>query len=222
MGVLDLACFAVVMATGVVSVGVGDQGLGVLSGALLWIAVAAYAVLVAVTGWRVIALRSGLWAELTDPRRAFGSFTFVAGTDVLGTRLAAAGQDRIALALLAVGCLGWLVLGYLVPAAVLRNRADRPGPVGADGTWFLWTVAVQSVAVLAATLEPVSPGLRSALAPVAIVSWAVGVFLYAVTGVLVAVRLLFRPPRPEDLTPPYWVAMGATAITALAGRASSG
>ncbi len=36
-------------------------------------------------------------------------------------------------------------------------------------------------------------------------------------GILIAVRLLAHPFRPEDLTPPYWVAMGATAITVVAG-----
>jgi tellurite resistance protein TehA-like permease len=48
-------------------------------------------------------------------------------------------------------------------------------------------------------------------------SWSVGVFLYAAVGILVVARMLFYPLRPEDLTPPYWVAMGATAITVLAG-----
>jgi len=36
-------------------------------------------------------------------------------------------------------------------------------------------------------------------------------------GIFVAARMLLYPLRPADLTPPYWVAMGATAITVLAG-----
>lgn len=48
-------------------------------------------------------------------------------------------------------------------------------------------------------------------------SWSVGVFLYGGVGTLVAGRLLLYPVRPGDLSPPYWVAMGATAITVLAG-----
>lgn len=42
-------------------------------------------------------------------------------------------------------------------------------------------------------------------------------FLYVAVGSLVVARLLLYPLRPADLTPPYWVAMGATAITVLAG-----
>ena len=34
---------------------------------------------------------------------------------------------------------------------------------------------------------------------------------------LVTARMLLYPFSPEDLTPPYWVAMGATAITVVAG-----
>jgi tellurite resistance protein TehA-like permease len=43
------------------------------------------------------------------------------------------------------------------------------------------------------------------------------VFLYAAAGVFVSARLMLYELRPQDLTPPYWVAMGASAITVLAG-----
>ncbi|UUT36506.1 tellurite resistance/C4-dicarboxylate transporter family protein [Microbacterium elymi] len=83
----------------------------------------------------------------------------------------------------------------------------------------MWAVASQSIAVLAATLE-VEPELapaRPALALLAVFSWSVGTFLYCAVGVFVGVRMLTVPFRPADLTPPYWVAMGATAITVVAG-----
>jgi tellurite resistance protein TehA-like permease len=71
--------------------------------------------------------------------------------------------------------------------------------------------------VLAATLEPALGQGRRELALLAVFSWSVGVFLYGAVGVFVAARMLLYPLRPEDLTPPYWVAMGATAITVVAG-----
>ena len=44
-------------------------------------------------------------------------------------------------------------------------------------------------------------------------------FIWAATGavLLVALRLLLYPLRPEDLRPQYWVGIGATAIPVLAG-----
>src|SRR5699024_7556068 len=58
---------------------------------------------------------------------------------------------------------------------------------------------------------------RTALGLLAVFSWSVGVFLYCAVGVFVGVRMLTNAFRPVDLTPPYWVAMGATAITVVAG-----
>jgi tellurite resistance protein TehA-like permease len=205
------------MGTCIVSLGVHTNGLILLSDVMMWVAVVCYAVLVAATAWRAATFPAELRADFTDPRRGFGFFTFVAGTDVLGTRIALTGQHGIALGLLVVGGLSWFVLGYVVPWTAVLGREDRPVVAGANGTWFIWVVASQSVAVLAAALEPQLYGIRRELAILAVLSWAVGVFLYAAAGVFVAARMMLYRLSPQDLTPPYFVAMGATAITVVAG-----
>ncbi len=209
--------FALVMGTGIVSVGMDNHGQVALSLALLWIAIVAYAVLVGVNVWRIAAFRGQLAGDFTDPRRAFGFFTFVAGTDVLGTRLAIAGWRGVAIGLLVVGSVSWFLLGYVVPWTAVLGRSVRPVVAAANGTWFIWVGASQSIAVLAAGLGPQTLGGRRELALLAVFSWSVGVFLYAAAGIFVAARLMLYPLEPADLTPPYWVAMGATAITVLAG-----
>jgi tellurite resistance protein TehA-like permease len=214
---LNPGYFALVMATGIVSVAMDEHREIGLSLALLWIGCAAYAVLVVLTAWRAAACRHELIADLRGPRRAFLLFTFVAASDVLGARFLIAGQHTTALVLLLVGWLAWLCLGYLVPWTALLGRVRRPILRDADATWFVWTVASQSVAVLSAALEPFVDEGRRELALLAVFSWSIGLFLYAATGLFVAARLLLYPLRPDDLTPPYWVAMGATAITVLAG-----
>ncbi|MGH3240242.1 MAG: tellurite resistance/C4-dicarboxylate transporter family protein [Spirillospora sp.] len=217
MATLNPGYFAFVMGTGIVSIGVSTHGLTTLSAVLLWVAAAGYGVLVVLTVWRAVAFPAELRGDFTDPRRGFGFFTLVAAGDVLGTRLAAAGHHRTALVLLGAGCVGWLVLGYVVPWTAVLGRAERPVVAGANGTWFIWVVASQSVAVLAAVLEPSAAVGRRELALLAVSAWSIGVILYAAVGIFVAARLLLYPLRPDDLTPPYWVAMGATAITVLAG-----
>lgn len=213
---LNPGSFAFVMATGIVSVAMANKGLAALSAALLVLAIAGYLVLVAATLYRALAFPPALRADFTDPSRAFGFFTFVAATDVLGTRLALGGWLGIALVLLIAGWAGWLVLGYVVPAAVVLGRAEHSVLNRANGTWFVWVVATQSVAVLAAVLEPATGTWRDVFALLAVFTWALGGFLYAAVGIFVAGRLLLYPVRPVDLTPPYWVAMGATAITTVA------
>ena len=214
---LNPGSFAFVMATGIVSVAMDNHGLTDLSLALLAVGCLAYMVLIVLAGWRLAGYPRDVLADLRDPRRAFGLFTFAAATDVLGTRFALAGHRDTAIVLLVVGWLAWLLLGYLVPWTAMLGQARRPILRDANGTWFIWTVASQSIAVLAAALEPTVHTGRRELALLAVFSWSIGIFLYAGTGLFVAARLLSYRLRPADLTPPYWVAMGATAITVVAG-----
>jgi tellurite resistance protein TehA-like permease len=209
--------FALVMASGIVSVGMHLEGHESLSTILLGVCAVAFVVLLALTLWRFVAFRSAVNDDFLDPRRAFGFFTFVAGTNVLGVRLGLEGWYAATAVLLAVSGAAWLVLGYVVPWTAVLGRQERPVVATANGTWFIWVVASQSVAVAAATIEPVFDPARRELALLAVTSWSVGVFLYAAAGVIVALRLMLYSFGPEDLTPPYWVAMGALAITVLAG-----
>jgi tellurite resistance protein TehA-like permease len=209
--------FALVMASGIISVGMKLQGYAAVSVLLEVVAAAAFALLVVLTAWRLAAYRQAMADDLADPERAFGFFTFVAGADVLGVRLSMDGHYATAGVLLGVAGTVWLVLGYVVPWTAVLGHRDRRVLRGANGTWFVWSVAVQSVAVLSAGLEPEVSDWRDVLAVVAVAAWSVGVFLYATAGVLVALRMLLYGFGPEDLTPPYWVAMGAGAITVLAG-----
>jgi tellurite resistance protein TehA-like permease len=140
---LNPGYFALTMATGIVSIAMENQHAQVLSVALLWLAAVAYAVLLTLYVWRVVAFRADVVRDLADPARAFGYFTFVAATDVLGTRLAIDEHHGAALVLLAVGSLAWLVLGYVIPWTAVLGNSGRPLAQHANGTWFIWVVASQ-------------------------------------------------------------------------------
>lgn len=205
------------MATGIVGVGAALTGLGALASVLVFIATLGYACLVAAHAWRLLAYRAAMGRDLRDPRRAFGYFTFVAGTDVVAVCLAAAGRHGVATALLIVALTTWLVLGYAVPWTAVLGSHPQPVLAAANGSWFIWVVASRSVAVVAATLQPVLTPARSALAVVAVLTWSVGLVLYAAAAVFVSLRLMLYELTPEELDPTYWVSMGAVAITVVAG-----
>jgi tellurite resistance protein TehA-like permease len=209
--------FALVMASGIISVGMNLEGFAAISWVLLVIAASAFVVLLSLTAWRFVAYRQAIKDDFIDPRRGFGFFTFVAGTNVLGVRLGIEGFYGATAALLVLSGIVWLVLGYVVPWTAVLGRDERPVVATANGTWFIWVVASQSVAIAAATIEPVFETGRRELALLAVMSWSVGVFLYAAAGVFVSLRLMLYKFGPEELTPPYWVSMGALAITVLAG-----
>ncbi|MEV5934067.1 tellurite resistance/C4-dicarboxylate transporter family protein [Streptomyces sp. NPDC052079] len=209
--------FALVMATGILSVGCRLRGWTTVSRSLLVLAAVAYALLVVLTVWRFVAHRRELAADAHDARKAFLFFTFVAGTDVLAVGLAGQRYFIPAAVLLVIAALTWVVLGYTIPWLAVLGRSERPVVAAANGTWFVWVVASQSVAVAAATLEPHYEAAGESLSVVAVFSWSVGCVLYAASAVFVSLRAMLYPLEPRELEPPYWVSMGAVAITVVAG-----
>jgi tellurite resistance protein TehA-like permease len=209
--------FALVMATGIVSVGLELDGHRFLSRALMVLAIVAYVLLSGLTLARMLLFARAIRDDFTEPRRAFGFFTFVAGTIVVGARLVMSGHYQATAWLLVVSGFFWLVLGYVVPWTAVLGRSSRPVVAAANGTGVIWVVSSQSVAVAAASIQPFVGAGRRPLAMLAVVAWSVGIFLYASAGIIVALRMMLYELNPEDLTPPYWVSMGACAITVLAG-----
>jgi tellurite resistance protein TehA-like permease len=211
--------FAMVMATGIVSTAAAADGARSLSVVLLVLAIAAYLVLAAGYSWRFASYRADFLADATDPAAAFSLFTFVAASNVLGVRLAASGYHTAEAVLLAGGGVAWLILTYATPLSLVTGHGNRSALAGVNGSWFLWTVGTESVAVGLASLARPVP---AALAALAVLLWAVGVVLYVLVATLVLAALLHFPVQPTGLSPAYWVFMGATAISVLAGASLLG
>jgi tellurite resistance protein TehA-like permease len=214
---LSPGSFAFVMATGIISTGTFLLGPSWLSRALLGIAAAGLAVLAVALAARVAAFRPSLAADVRAPDKVFGFFTITAALDVLGVRLASAGHPLVTAVLAAMAAAVWLLLTYGVPASLMLFRASDSVLVGIDGTWLLWIVATQSLSLAAATLVPVWPAQSALLAPVAVGLWSVGLLLYLMVATLILLRWFTVPTTPATLGPAYWILMGATAISVLAG-----
>ena len=224
-GTVTPGCFASVMATGIMAVGAHLKGLTLLSTILFWLAVILYAFFLTLIIWRACSHNEDLRADLHNPSKAFGFFTFVAATNVLATGLEGQSHFRIALAAFSIGLLAWLVLGYLIPFSAVLGSAKSPILTQVNGTWFVCVVAAQSVAVAASGLmanlpdEAPASGVSfgSVLAVIAVIAWSLGIGLYLVCAVFVGIRALLHRIGPEDLDAPYWVMMGALAISVVAG-----
>jgi tellurite resistance protein TehA-like permease len=205
------------MATGVISLGTFTLGPAWLSRALLIAAGGGLAGLATALVVRLAVYRSAIAADIQAPERVFGFFPLVAGIDVLGVRLAAAGHPLATAVLAGLAAVVWLVLTYGVPASLLL-RCERDSVLGGvNGGWLLWAVGTQSLSVAASTIVPVWPSHSGLLAAAAIGLWGVGLVLYLLLVSLIWLRWLTVPVTPETLGPSYWILMGATAITVLAG-----
>lgn len=214
--------FALVMGTGILSVGLHAVGLEAPSLLLLFIAAFAYVVLWILYIWRAVSYREAMLRDLRGPEMAFAYFTVVAGTDVLAVRLIQAGQIGIALPLVSFAAVLWFVFGYVLPWQVLMTRDGKPILARTNGTWFIWAVASQSLAIGMAQIQPyLGAGGRWA-GILAVLSWSVGVALYAGVAILVLLRIIHFGITPREFEPPYWVAMGAMAIAVVAGTSIVG
>lgn len=210
---LNAASLSFVMGTGIVSTALYVNGAGTASAVLLWVALAGFAVLVPAYGWWMLRRRQRFVATLLGPR-AFVLLTLAVSANVLAARLVPDGHTAAAGAFLAFGALGWLVLDYAVPLALITSVKRNPSPDQVNGTWFLWAVGSESVAVAAASLARAAPS--HALAVLAVVCWAIGLIQYVLTAAIVLTRLLARPIHPEGLMTSVWIFMGAAAIAVLA------
>ncbi|HKA11019.1 MAG TPA: tellurite resistance/C4-dicarboxylate transporter family protein [Candidatus Dormibacteraeota bacterium] len=212
---LPPAAFAMVMATGILSIATDELGRGKLSLAFLVVAAAAYAILSALTGWRLLVFPSHALGDARSPEQAFGYFTFVAGTNLLALRLSAAGWTPVAEALGLVAAASWLLLSYGLVAVLVTDPGGGTPWRSVNGTWLVWVVGTQSVAGAAAVAAPAHPPEAQALALAATGVWAAGAVLYLLLMALMIARLLLVDLTPEELGPDYWITMGAAAITVL-------
>lgn len=210
--------FALVMATGIVSIAAYQLDLVSVAWALLGINLVAYAVLGLLTLVRLVYHFPRVLADLADHARGAGFFTLVAGSCVLARQIAllsGAVQTPLILGLVGTGL--WLVLVYGFLMAVIV-RSPKPGvEVGLNGSWLVMVVATQSIAVLGAALAGALGPWRESVLFLALVMYLLGCLLYIMLIALIFYRLTFFPLAPEALSPTYWINMGALAITTLTG-----
>jgi len=211
-------CFALVMATGIISNAFFLEGRHAVSDALFAANLVAYPWLIALTVVRAVRHGRALWTDLLDPRLVFSFFTIVAGTNVFGIALNLRGFAALAFFLWASALLLWFVLIYF-SFGVLTFLNTAHGANVVHGGWLIAIVGTESLVILGTV---VAPGL-GALGPTVFVLihmlWGVGLGLYAIFIVLFAHRIFFVDVTPDDITPLLWVVMGAAAIATNAGSA---
>jgi tellurite resistance protein TehA-like permease len=214
---LHPAYFAFVMATGIVSIAAELLAIPYVAGLLLGINLAAYLTLWVLTAIRVARHPALVLADLADHQRGVGFFTMVAATSVLGSQLVlVAKQTRFAFAFWALTLVLWLVLVYWVFTALTVKETKPPLDQGINGGWLVAVVATQSVSTLASILAT-STGDPESLLFVSLSFWLAGGMLYIWLISLIFYRYTFFKFAPSDLMPPYWINMGAMAISTLAG-----
>ena len=214
---LHPAYFALVMATGIVSIAAQLLGIPLVPHALLVVNVIAFAVLWVLTIVRIVRYPKDVIADVADHQRGVGFFTAVAATSVLGSQIVIVAKlERFAFAFWIVTLVLWLILIYSVFTALTIKENKPTLDQGINGGWLVAVVATQSVSTLASILAP-STAHAELLLFVSLSFWLAGGMLYIWLISLIFYRYTFFRFAPSDLMPPYWINMGAMAISTLAG-----
>jgi tellurite resistance protein TehA-like permease len=215
---LHPAYFALVMATGIVSIACELLGFPSIGVALLWANSGFYVALWVLTGLRVVWFPDRVIADLTHHGRAVGFFTTVAATSVFGSQwLVIAGAWRVAAWLWVATVILWAAITYAVFTLLTVKENKPPLDEGINGGWLVSVVAAQSVAVLGSQLAAGFGDRAPAILLFCLAMWLGGGMLYIWIISLIFYRYTFFAMHPSDLSPPYWINMGAVAISTLAG-----
>lgn len=213
---LHPGCFALVMATGIVSNALFLENHRAWSDALFAVNAAAYPWLALITILRCLRFRPAMSSDLFSPHIVFSFLTIVAGSDVFGVGLYLRGLATAALLLWLFALLVWFILIYF-GFAVLTFLNRSSGADVVHGGWLIAIVGTESLVILGTLIAPQTGDLARAVFVLVHMLWGVGLALYGIFIVLFAHRIFFSHVEPDDLTPVLWVVMGAAAITTNAG-----
>jgi tellurite resistance protein TehA-like permease len=207
--------FAFVMATGIVGVAAFMIGLPFLPEALFVISALAQVWLLGLTAYRALRFPKRLLSDFKLFPRSPAFFTTIAAFGVLGSySIRLFGDYSFALGCWYAGAALWLVLTYAFALCMMTATEKPPVESAVNGIWLVLVVATQALSVLGSLLSDRGPEW---LFFVSACLFMIGCALYLLLISLLSLRLLLRVVEPEALTPPYWIMMGAAAISTLAG-----
>lgn len=210
--------FALIMATGIVSIAAYLLKIPYVGEALFYINIIAYCTL-----WLLLIIRLTCYFQLflkdiSNHSRSPGFLTIVAGTNILGSQFIIIQQNYQAAALLYyLGFILWLILIYSFFIMITVKRGKPSLEEGMNGIWLLMVVTTQSISILGSQLVNHLPFPKEIILFVSLILFLIGCLLYIIIITLIFYRLTFFELRAEEFAPPYWISMGAVAIVTLSG-----
>jgi tellurite resistance protein TehA-like permease len=209
--------FALVMATAAVSIGSFLLGHSLVARTLVGLNWLFYLALWGLTLLRLVRFPRRLVDDLFNHQRAPGFFTLVAATCMLATQTVLVGGGHAVGAVLWWLGLGlWFLIMYAFFTAVTIRQRKPTLAAGINGAWLIAAVATQSIVVSRGVLD----GMTAPSPPIqflCVTMFMIGCMLYLAIIPLIFYRLTFVRLASRDFSPPYWINMGAVAITTLAG-----
>ncbi len=214
---LSPAYFSLVMATGIVSIAAHLYNWIFISKTLFWINLLAYIILCCLFAARLFFYKNDFRSNFLDDRKNMGFLSFTAANCIIGNQfILIAGNYQFAICFFAIGLASWVFLIYALFAVLIEKR-NKPSLKAINGTWLLIIVSTQSLSVLSGLLAANYSLLREQALFFSLVMFLCGCMFYIIVITLILHRLIFFEINAQELGTPYWINMGADAISVLAG-----
>jgi tellurite resistance protein TehA-like permease len=209
--------FALIMATGILSLAWHFQGFDRFARVLFWLNVPAYMVLWGITLVRLAAHRAELINDVTSHARGSSFLTILAATCVLGKQFVLlTPYIVVAKWFWVLALFFWCIFIYSFFASITLREPKPPLEKTINGSWLLTVVSTESLCTLGSMAAPAFNDPAAVLF-VSLAAYLLGAMFYIILITLILYRWIFRSMAANMLTPPYWINMGALAITTLAG-----
>ncbi|CAB1275525.1 tellurite resistance/C4-dicarboxylate transporter family protein [Candidatus Nitrosacidococcus tergens] len=210
--------FALVMATGIVSIAAHNLGSDKIAYPLFGINVIAYISLWLLNLRRFILYPKAMLADFLSYHTGPTFFTLPAASCVLGSQsILLTSQTIIGEILLAVGIISWLgiMYGFFYGMTITPKKPSLEE--GLVGAWSLPIVSTFSIAITTTLLAVHLSEIKEDFLFISLIFFLIGSVLYIFIISLMFYRFFFFRFSPAILTPPYWINMGVEAIATLAG-----
>lgn len=212
------AYFALVMATGIVSIALFLGEFGVAAHILFYLNIIFLMVLTGLFVYRCVVFTDQVMADFKSHQKGPGFFTLVAALCIVGNQFILLYQDMlVAKALLILAAAAWLIIGYGFFFNITVSEEKKGLKEGINGTWLVVIVAIQALSVLISFLSEEDGEWVPIYLFVALCLFLLGCVFYLYIMSLIIYRISFFSLNAGELGAPYWINMGATAITTLAG-----
>lgn len=210
--------FALVMATGIVSIASYILKIPFLDKVLFYINIFAYSLLWVLLIFRMIFYFNNFKNDYLDHAKSPGFLTIIAATNILGVQYFVIFNNfQVANFLYCLGVLLGIILIYSF-FLVITIKEEKPTlSEGINGIWLLIIVSIQSISILGSFVAKNLDTNKEFVLFISLISFLIGCFFYIVVITLIFYRLTFFKINAEQFAPAYWINTGAVAITTLAG-----
>ncbi|HET8839429.1 MAG TPA: tellurite resistance/C4-dicarboxylate transporter family protein [Flavobacteriaceae bacterium] len=212
------AYFGLVMSTGILSIAAFLNEMLLLADILFYLNILFAVVLTSMFIYRVIVYPKYIREDFRSYQKGPGFFTIVAALCIIGNQFVLLPNGTaVAEIMLMLAMAAWIVIiyGFFFYITVTKNKLSLQN--GINGSWLLIIVGIQALSTLI-SLVSVDFGEQAYLFLfLALCLFLLGCIFYLYIMSLIIYRFSFFDLNATELGAPYWINMGATAISTLAG-----